>query len=677
VTDPHWGDVIGVTFGFKILPTAAPSTSPRMNSPFTDHPLDAFIIAETSVALTLTAVLFHRRARPSFASSLLLAAVWLAAGQPALLRSIRELGIPSFPMLGKGGWPIFLLDIAGALCALGALATGRRRVAAVGVLVAAALHGVDRYIQNSTGDLAALHVAFVGLLIGLCCREEAHAVASPRPSLSYRWDDALLAVLGTTLGVVVCWGVLDGLIDSADEWAYTVQAAIFAKGRVFAPLPQCSAAFENFWVFHAGNREFSEYTPGWSMFVAPFMTLGVVWLAGPASLGLLGAAVARLTRRVVRDAGYRAMDVRAAGVVAGLAVMLGSSMLLNGGSRYCHLFVSACFALALESVLAVGSVDERSKVAHGARLGLASAWLLSTRPADGATLGVGLFVLYAIALVRGRIPRQSVLASVATFATLGGIVLVVLRLQLGRWFMTGYALNPILRPWNDVTTFSIPNADEFSWSVPLATGAFCWWPCAPSVAFAGLASLGRGARLAKWGIVLCFVPFLMFYMLIEVGRGSDWGYGPRYQLPLVVPMAIGVGAVLGPLVTMARRGYALGKLYPAAPLALALSAWIIGIVRIAPLMFPYARAVVEVHDTLALALRSAPIDDAIVLASGPIGGVNPLDVTENLPLMLYPEQRIFVANEVDAGTLACLRAHYPARRIFRVVEGPPIGFAPL
>jgi hypothetical protein len=142
-------------------------------------------------------------------------------------------------------------------------------------------------------------------------------------------------------------------------------------------------------------------------------------------------------------------------------------------------------------------------------------------------------------------------------------------------------------------------------------------------------------------------------------------------------MAIGVGAVLGPLVTMARRGYALGKLYPAAPLALALSAWIIGIVRIAPLMFPYARAVVEVHDTLALALRSAPIDDAIVLASGPIGGVNPLDVTENLPLMLYPEQRIFVANEVDAGTLACLRAHYPARRIFRVVEGPPIGFAPL
>ena len=54
---------------------------------------------------------------------------------------------------------------------------------------------------------------------------------------------------------------------------------------------------------------------------------------------------------------------------------------------------------------------------------------------------------------------------------------------------------------------------------------------------------------------------------------------------------------------MARRGYALGKLYPAAPLALALSAWIIGIVRIAPLMFPYARAVVEVHDTLALALR--------------------------------------------------------------------------
>ena len=64
----------------------------------------------------------------------------------------------------------------------------------------------------------------------------------------------------------------------------------------FAPtgaIPPCASMFENYWVFRHEGRAFSQYTPGWPLFMAPFSRLGVIYLAGPVMAGILAVGIGR------------------------------------------------------------------------------------------------------------------------------------------------------------------------------------------------------------------------------------------------------------------------------------------------------------------------------------------------------------------------------------------------
>lgn len=647
-----------------------------MTSPFTTQPLDALMAAQSSVGLVLGALLWLRSLRPRIATWFLLAAIALAVTAPVDGEFLAGIGIAIGPTFFS-----HLLKLAAALATAGALLTRRPLLIAVAALGEAALWFVTGYLQASDHEVAAAHLAFFGLLVGVHLRtlpSDVPAVQSrPPSSAAAAWvDDVAAFAVGTIAGAVVCRVLLHGWTNSGDEWANTFQAAVFAKLRAFASVPRCSVAFRSFWVFDYMGRAFSQYTPGWPLFMAPFVAARSVWLAGPASLGLLAAAVSRLGRRAA--AGFSAgteppswAHVRASGRFAVLATLLGAGVLINGGSRYPHIFVAAAFAWSIEALLTISTdrIGATDQWRWGGLLGASAAILLAARPADGCTLGIGLFAYFCYALARRRMGVRAVGACAIAFSAIGGLTLVILRLQLGRWFRTGYSLTPSLYPWTGFA-MSIPEPNAYKWGIPIATGSYCWWPCSPAVGLAGLASLrGRSQRMSFIFFFSC-VPFVVFYTLVTMGRGFDLGYGPRYSIPCVVPMAVGTGLALSYLWSAARaRWAAVPALHAGGPAAIALAAVFIGVVRIAPLIYPLTFADVQNHNRLHEALAPLKLRNAVVFAGGAWTNTDAMDFPENLPLDFYPNQDLLIAVDRGPELVKCVREIYPTRSFYRAIPG--------
>ena len=657
-----------------------------MTSPYATQPLDALMAAQTSVGMVLCALVLFRRLRPSLATVLFLAAIALVVIAPVEGDFLQAIGLKIGPEHFKRA-----LKLSMALASVSMLLT--RRPLAIGVAVGGevALWFTTNYLQKSDPQLAAIHLAFLGLLVGLQWR---YRLARPSPEVPARpspvaraWiDDVAVLVLGTLAGAAVSVVVLGRWTNSGDEWANTYQAAAFAKLHAYGSVPHCSEALRSFWVFPYMGRSFAQYTPGWPLFMAPFMWLDAPWLAGPVSLGLLASAACRLGRRAA--AGFSpgelppsASLVRAAGRFSALSILLGAIILINGASRYPHIFVAAGFAWSVECLCAIGSngskgLTSRQQWGWGAGLGLSTALTLAARPGDGVTLGLGIFVYFVYAFVRRRIPWRSLAGTAASFAFVSALTLVILRLQLGRWFATGYSLTTTFYPWVSLK-WSVPQADQFRWGVPLDTGSYCWWPCSPAVGLAGIAALrGEGRRLGF--IFACsFVPFCLLYTLLELGRGWDLGYGPRYMLPAVLPMAVGTGVLLAHLWTGARsRGSASPAWMRGGPVMLALAAVLLGVVRIAPLLYPPTFADVQAHNRLHAAIQAARVHDAVVFAGAGFNTTNPKDLTENLPLDLYPNQDVLIALDTTPELTECVRRQFPRRRFYRAVPGPTVSIVP-
>jgi hypothetical protein len=529
-------------------------------------------------------------------------------------------------------------------------------------------------IPDSDWDTAGANLAVIGLLVGLHYRtlHEPHLsslAAAPVPrARGFVLDDALLAVVAVVSGGLIATYLLERHTSSGDEWANTYQAAIFWKGKVYAAVPECKDAFRSYWVYPYEGRSFAQYTPGWPLFMTPFVGLGFTWLAGPVAFGLLVVGVMRVARRAA--AGFTPgtsapsrSEVRVAGISAGLAVLLGSTMLINGGSRYPHVFVAAMFAWSVDALLRASdpALDERSQWMAGAMLGTTSLLMVSARPADGLTLGVGLFAYGVYALARKRVRLRAIAGTVLAAAFWGGLTLVIMRIQLGVWFRTGYSITEQYYTWNHIG-FSMPKPDELRAGLPLASGSYCWWPCSPTIGLAGIAVLRGRARRIAFIFLASFVPFVTFYVLFEIGRHGDAGFGPRYEFPWVVPMAVGAGVMMA-LLWRRARAHGVSALHAGGPFGVALVAVIVGLVRIAPFVYPDNRTDVREHNRLQIALAKANLHHTVVLAHDGVSSVDSMDLTEDYPVDLYPNQDVLIARADSVASEKCVREHFKDRTI--------------
>jgi hypothetical protein len=353
-------------------------------------------------------------------------------------------------------------------------------------------------------------------------------------------------------------------------------------------------------------------------------------------------------------------------------------VLINGASRYPHVFVAAMFAWSVELLCSAATpgLARRHSWKLGALLGTCAAFMLFARPGDGATLGIGLALYFALALARRRLDWRAAAGAAAAFAAVGGVSLVILRLQLGRWLSTGYSLNEIIYPWN-VPKWSIPGPGDYRWGLPLATGAYFWWPCAPALGLAGLASLSGGARRLAFIFFFSAIPVLALYTTCEYGRGFDFGYGPRYSLVHVVPMGVGTAVVLARLWDLARSpSVHRAAIAAGGPAAVALAAIVVGMIRIAPLVYPPTYADVHEHNRLHDGIDRAGLDNAVVLAGPGLNNTDPMDLTENLPLELYEHQPVLIAIDRGPESVRCVREHSQGRTLYRAIPGDPAGLMP-
>jgi hypothetical protein len=597
--------------------------------------------AQTAVGTALTTLVWARPIRPKVSSLLLLASIWIAVLCPVTGEFFGGFGTPVLPDHTK-----HLLELSAVTGGIAAILSRRVLLMVVGFVGAAGLTVAPRYAIDSDWALAASSLAFDGLLLGLNLRlSQGPGSKDVAPSPRVFWqDDVAIFFLVTTLAALVATYVLHRHTNGGDEWADTYQAALLAKGHAYETLPTCPEAFRSFWVFQYDGRSFAQHTPGWPLFMAPFMAVGAVWLAGPTALGLLSVATARLSRRAA--AGFpkgtsppSPRVVRAAGWFAAFALALGATTLLNGASRYPHVFVAAMYAWCAEElfVMCDRSLAPRAQWVAGALVGTTAVFSVAASPADGLTLGLGLFAYFVYAAARRRIGGRALLGVVVATSLWGALCLVILRAQLGVWWKTGYSLTEIYYPWSTIE-FSLPKPDEVRASIPLDAGSYCWWPASPALGLAGLAALrGRAQRIA-------FVMALSF-------------------VPMVVPMAIGTGVIFaelwGTALGLVHRVESLTAFQRGGPFAVAMSAAVIGVVRIAPLIYPAATADVREHNLLEDALATARLHHTVVIARDGIANVDSMDLTENLPLSLYPDQDVLVARSPNPASDECVKRSYP------------------
>jgi len=121
-----------------------------------------------------------------------------------------------------------------------------------------------------------------------------------------------------------------------------------------------------------------------------------------------------------------------------------------------------------------------------------------------------------------------------------------------------------------------------------------------------------------------------------------------------------------------------GPLFPYWSPALAAASAVAGAVWIAPLVYPITHEDVWAHNHFRLALDSWKLDNALLWVGDAtrLTTNDPMDLTENWPIELYPHQRALVALDRLPGLIECARDAFPTRKFYRVVPGETVTYVP-
>jgi hypothetical protein len=642
-----------------------------MHLPYTDNYEEVVSVAASAVAASLTAVLWSRPWPRRFSNALFIGGVWATAAFAEATAIRKTLGLGAVD-------PLLWLQLCSCLVTLAIFRSGPRSLAVLSLGAQGALWLLGTWVRGSNHELMFAHLLSYGALLGAhALRATPAGAGRPAQRLAYPKQDVVIFVATFALATFVMTQVFEGVVYNGDEVANTFQANVYGHFRAYAPVPPCASAFENYWVFRYQGRVFSQYTPGWPLFMAPFERLGVPSLAGPVMAGIAAVGIARLSRRLASGFGSTlegaARIVSFAGPLGAASALLGPSMLLNGASRFSHTMVTACFAWAVESAaaLATQGATRGQCLRVGLLLGAATSLGLATRPADGGFLGIGVFLYFVRALWLRRISAAGFLGTALGFLFFGGLTAVILRLQVGEWFKTAYAVTPLFHPEGELV-LTFPKPSELKYGIPLATGSYVWWPAAAALGAVGMvrALAGRERRIV-FMLVVSTLCLFGFYSLVVFGRGGDDGLGPRYVLPSVVAQAAGTAAALAPLfarwLEAVRHGLPRSwrPWHAVGPALLASASAVYGVWRIAPRTYPVAYA--EHHSATAplRGAREQRLKNAVVFII-PNNTTNAgwSNLTQNPPLDPNPDV-LFLALRNPGRDEACVRKHFPGRKWYR------------
>ncbi len=564
------------------------------------------------------------------------------------------------------------LKTSAALATIYAIVGRRRGTIVVAVLVELALLGVSNVITNSIATLASFHMLGIAVVVAtdVAPRSVADARAGARPIWRSDW---IVFAAATLVAAIVCVVVLERHTLSGDEWADTYQADLYGHLKAYGSPPPCPNVFKAWWVFDWHDRMFAQYTPGWPLLMAPFQRVGLVWLANPVVFGAGAVGVARLARRALAKGGVVAASV---GILAAALLSASCAATMNAGSRYPHTSVCTAFAWLVEAacVVTLDDVKPRARIGWGILLGAAGAFALAIRPLDGLALGTPVAVYFLWSIVKKRVATPALVATVASFVFWGGLTLVLLRLQIGVWFKTGYGIAGQLRDLPAIG-FSLPKANELAPVLGFDKGPMWWWPCHLALGGLGLTMSRHRSRQVVGLLGAAAIVQTLAYVFVDLGRdGEDSGYSPRYHLPIIIPLSVGTAVALAPLVERALE-HGGAWLARTAPLALAGIAVAIGVRNSGEDVYPGYR--IGLHEKRALfrAIETADLRNAVVVVRDGELAMQAWDLTQNLPTATNPN--VYIITDFRAGEdMQCARRTFADRRWYRAAGKSEVTLTP-
>jgi len=196
----------------------------------------------------------------------------------------------------------------------------------------------------------------------------------------------VLCLAGVLIGAAVSWGVFDAVPHLEDEHAYFFQAKLFASGQVTRALPPSASSFSLPFVVEYNGRQFSKYTPGFSLVLALGVLLRLPWIINPLLAGAGIFAVFLLAREL--------FDEKTALLAAALGVISPMYMLL-AGSLLSHTLSLVLLTFFAWSFIRLHRAQPSERMRYAVLCGLLMGFSIVTRPWTAAAVGVP-FVAYAL-----------------------------------------------------------------------------------------------------------------------------------------------------------------------------------------------------------------------------------------------------------------------------------------
>lgn len=240
----------------------------------------------------------------------------------------------------------------------------------------------------------------------------------------------ILCLAAVLIGVAVSWGVFDAVPHLEDEHAYYFQAKLFANGQVTRELLPSPPSFGLPFVVEYNGRQFSKYTPGFSLVLALGVLLRLPWIINPLLAGAAIFAVFLLARDLFDE--RNGLLAAALGVISPMYMLLAGSLL----SHTLSLVLLTYFAW---SFLRLHRVDPAERMRYAILCGLLMGLTIATRPWTAVAVGLP-FVTYALVCFF-RSPRLYLKPYVA--ALLLAVILASL-VPLYNYLTTG---NPLLNTY--------------------------------------------------------------------------------------------------------------------------------------------------------------------------------------------------------------------------------------
>ncbi len=215
-----------------------------------------------------------------------------------------------------------------------------------------------------------------------------------------------------------------------DATSYFLEGRAISLGKLAWTVPTPSASFRGrFLLFHDPDTLSVLFPPGYPLLLATGFLVGAPMVIGPFLAGLLVVATYLLAHELIGPDDPQAHGVAALAAVFSIAC---AALRYHTADTMAHGASALGVTLALTCAL---RGKRTGSLRHFALAGLATGWVLSTRPVSSMPIAIAVFALCAHAAAKGK--GQGVRALVLTILCMGpGIALLCLsqKAATGSWF---------------------------------------------------------------------------------------------------------------------------------------------------------------------------------------------------------------------------------------------------